>query len=110
MSWCDNGGEQRSPVSLGQPTLQLVTWRALARVMEQKAPRSVSWRLRACLGRGVAFQEKAGHVVNSCSVEDTVERVLAIVWPSTRGRLDTWYVQGGADNTVERSWRLLSML
>ena len=29
MSWCDNGGEQRSPVSLGQSTMQLVTWRAL---------------------------------------------------------------------------------
>ena len=32
------GGEQRSPVSLGQPPLQLVTWRSLPRVLERKAP------------------------------------------------------------------------
>ena len=47
----------------------------------------------ACLGDGVAFQEKAGYLVMSLFVqggaEDNVERVLAMEWPSRR-RLVTW--------------------
>ena len=40
-------------VSLGQPTVQLVKWRSLTLVMEQKAPRSVSWRFtpKSCEAR-----------------------------------------------------------
>ena len=54
-AWSDSTsyGEQSSPVSLGQPTAQLVTCRCLTCVMAQKAPKSVSRRFtpKSCKAR-----------------------------------------------------------
>ena len=56
--------ESNALLSLGQPTMQLVTWRSLTRVVEQTAPSSESRRLtpKRCEARE-EFAESASVVV-----------------------------------------------
>ena len=83
-AWSDNvflrqAAESNALLSLGQPAVQLVTWRSVMRLLEQKASRSVSWRFTP-KKLAKEFAESASVVVG-----DGMARWVTFAW-----RLALW--------------------